>query len=193
MFDFGWSEMLVIGVVALIVVGPKDLPKMFHTLGEVTGKARGMAREFQRAMDAAARESGVGDVVKDIRRTTSTQGLKEATGLDEIEKEFRAIGHGLDGKPASPARPAATDKSGPELPPQPVPAEDLAEAEDDEIAAQDLARRNAEMSATEAQRLKRRQQTEAARQKAAQLRALREPEPQTPPQQTPPQQPDRDS
>ena len=53
MFDIGWSEMLVVGVVALIVVGPKDLPKMFHTLGEMTGKARGMAREFQRAMDAA--------------------------------------------------------------------------------------------------------------------------------------------
>ena len=45
MFDIGWSEMMVVGVVALIVVGPKDLPRMFHTLGEFTGKARGMSKE----------------------------------------------------------------------------------------------------------------------------------------------------
>ena len=89
MFDIGWSEMMVVGVVALIVVGPKDLPKMFHTLGEFTGKARGMAREFQRAMDAAARESGVNDVVKDLRRTTSGQALKEADAKREMDRAKR--------------------------------------------------------------------------------------------------------
>ena len=55
MLDIGWSELLVIGVVALIVVGPKDLPVMFRTLGRFTAKARSMAREFQRAMDDAAK------------------------------------------------------------------------------------------------------------------------------------------
>ena len=54
MFGMGWSEMVLIGIVALIVIGPKDLPKMFRALGEFTGKARGMAREFSRAMEAAA-------------------------------------------------------------------------------------------------------------------------------------------
>ena len=54
MFDVGWSELLVIGIVALIVVGPRDLPGMFRALGRFTAKARGMAREFQRAMEAAA-------------------------------------------------------------------------------------------------------------------------------------------
>lgn len=59
MFDIGWLELMVIGVVALIVVGPKDLPGMFRTVGQFVGKARGMAREFQRSMEAAADESGL--------------------------------------------------------------------------------------------------------------------------------------
>jgi len=82
MFDIGWSELLVIGVVALIVVGPKDLPVMFRTLGRMTGKARGMAREFSRAMDDAARESGVKDIGNDLKAATS----KKALGLDALEK-----------------------------------------------------------------------------------------------------------
>ena len=45
MFDIGWTELLVIGVVALIVIGPKDLPGMFRTLGRVTAKARGMTED----------------------------------------------------------------------------------------------------------------------------------------------------
>ena len=53
MFDIGWSELLLIGVVALIVVGPKDLPRMFRTLGQFTARARHMARDFQRAMEDA--------------------------------------------------------------------------------------------------------------------------------------------
>jgi sec-independent protein translocase protein TatB len=82
MFDIGWTELLVIGVVALIVVGPKDLPKMFHTLGQVTAKAKGMAREFQRAMEDAAKDSGMKDVARDLRKAGS---LKEM-GLDGLDK-----------------------------------------------------------------------------------------------------------
>ncbi len=59
MLDIGWGELMVIGVVALIVVGPKDLPGLFRTAGNFMGRARGMAREFQRSMEAAADESGL--------------------------------------------------------------------------------------------------------------------------------------
>ncbi len=165
MFDIGWSEMMVIGVVALIVVGPKDLPKMFHTVGQVMGKARGMAREFQRAMDAAARETGVSDVAKDLRKTASGQAFKEAVGFDDIEKEFRDIGHDRPAvrKPTTSVRPKVAE------PVEESDDTDLAAAHDAEVAA-----RNAELTATEALRLKRAEQSAAARVKAAEARARRE-------------------
>ena len=180
MFDIGWSEMMVVGVVALIVVGPKDLPRMFHTLGEFTGKARGMAREFQRAMDAAARESGVNDVVKDLKRTTSGQALKEASGFDEIEKQFKDLRQG-PGKTGAQTRASAK-------PPVVGAAENAAgkgtekgadpHEDGDEAAVQahdaDVAARNAALSATEAERLKKHQKAEAARLKAAAIRARKE-------------------
>ena len=65
--DIGWAELLIIGVVALIVIGPEDLPEMFRQLGRFTAKIRQMAREFQRAMDQAAKDSGVNDVAKDLK------------------------------------------------------------------------------------------------------------------------------
>lgn len=71
MFDLGWTEMLVIGIVALIVIGPKDLPVMFRTLGQFVGKAKGMAREFSRAMNDAADTAGVKDISKGLKAATN--------------------------------------------------------------------------------------------------------------------------
>ncbi|MDH3262401.1 MAG: Sec-independent protein translocase protein TatB [Paracoccaceae bacterium] len=101
--DIGWSELLLIGIVALIVVGPKDLPRMFAALGRFTAKARGMAREFQRAMDDAAKESGVSETAKDLRAMTSKKNL----GLDKIEeaaKKFESWDPAKSGRTA--AKPA---------------------------------------------------------------------------------------
>ncbi|MCA8869315.1 MAG: twin-arginine translocase subunit TatB [Rhodobacteraceae bacterium] len=81
MFDIGMTELLVIGVVALIVVGPKDLPGMFRTLGKFTARARAMAREFQRSMEDAADEAGIKDVAKDLKSATSLRNL----GLDHLK------------------------------------------------------------------------------------------------------------
>ncbi|MEM7488460.1 MAG: Sec-independent protein translocase protein TatB [Pseudomonadota bacterium] len=82
MLDIGFSELLVIGIVALIVVGPKDLPKMFRALGEFTGKARRMAREFQTAMNDAAGESGVSEITADLRKMANPKKY----GIDKIKE-----------------------------------------------------------------------------------------------------------
>ena len=105
MFDIGWSELLVIGVVALVVVGPKDLPEMFRTLGRVTAKARNMAREFQRAMEAAADDSGLRDTLKDVGdiATPRSKGLEVVKqAADRFEKW----------DPMKPRAPSATQSPG---------------------------------------------------------------------------------
>ena len=66
--DLSWSELMVVGIVALIIIGPKDLPGMFRELGRFTAKIRAMGREFSRAMEQAAKESGVQDVADDLRK-----------------------------------------------------------------------------------------------------------------------------
>ncbi|MBY0352036.1 twin-arginine translocase TatA/TatE family subunit [Tabrizicola sp.] len=79
--DFSWSELLVVGIVALVIIGPKDLPGMFRELGRITAKIRAMGREFSRAMEQAAKESGVKDVADDLRKVTSPG----AMGLDAVK------------------------------------------------------------------------------------------------------------
>ena len=105
MFDIGWTELLVIGIVALIVVGPKDLPVMFRKLGQFTAKARGMAREFQRAMEQAADETGVKDVSRDLRDMTSSKKL----GLDKLKHATRDLAS-ADPKRAQAKKGPATQK-----------------------------------------------------------------------------------
>ena len=93
MFDLGMTELLVIGIVALIVVGPKDLPVLFRNVGRFMGKARGMAREFSRAMNDAADDSGMRDVQKTFKSATdpfgsAMDGVRDAAkSVTEIDSE----------------------------------------------------------------------------------------------------------
>ena len=72
MFDIGWSEMAVIMLVALIVIGPKDLPRLARNLGQWVAKGRAMAREFQRSLEDMARETELDDVRREIEKVGRT-------------------------------------------------------------------------------------------------------------------------
>ncbi len=80
--DIGFAELLLIGIIALIVVGPEDLPQMFRQIGRFTAKIKAMGREFSRAMEQAAADTGINDVAKDLKSATSAK----AMGLDKVKE-----------------------------------------------------------------------------------------------------------
>ena len=88
MFDFGigYTELLVIAIVANIVIGPKDLPRVLRALGKMTAKLRGMAREFQGHVDAAMRETGFDEVKRDL------QSMKSANPITDVANELKKQG-----------------------------------------------------------------------------------------------------
>ncbi|WP_081962687.1 Sec-independent protein translocase protein TatB [Paracoccus sanguinis] len=113
MLDVGWTELLLIGVVALIVIGPKDLPVMFHSLGRITARARGMAREFSSAMEDAAKASGIHEAtreISDLKKMASPRGL----GLDALT---RAADKFEKWDPLEPVRDATSAVPDPAAPP----------------------------------------------------------------------------
>ena len=87
MLDIGWSELLVIGMVALIVVGPKELPRMLRTAGQWVGRAKSVARDFQRSMDEAAREADL-DEFKDMRKIASDISKARIDTPSSVVKSF---------------------------------------------------------------------------------------------------------
>ena len=118
MFDVGWSEMAVILMVALIVIGPKDLPRVARTVGKWTAKARGMAREFQRSIDDMAREAELQDIKAEmdkLSRTDVRHRLEETIDPDGAMR--RGLSAPVESEPVPATPPAAT---APEpLPPPP--------------------------------------------------------------------------
>ena len=86
MFDIGWSEILVIAVVAIVVVGPKELPRMLRSFGKTMGTVRRMSNDFKRQFDEALREAereaGLEDTKKQLQSATKP--------LSDIRKDFDA-------------------------------------------------------------------------------------------------------
>lgn len=113
MLDIGWSELLLIGVVALIVVGPKDLPHLFHSLGRFTARARSMAREFTSAMEDAAKDSGIDEASKSIRDVKSLTS-KKSLGLDALDRAAERF------EKWEPDRPGSKIRRDPDAPAPPV-------------------------------------------------------------------------
>ncbi|MEO1292832.1 MAG: Sec-independent protein translocase protein TatB [Pseudomonadota bacterium] len=98
MFDIGGLELIVLAALALIIVGPKELPGMIRNVGRWVAKARGLAREFQQGMEEAAREADLDKEVNALKSAANPRG----TMMDELSKigdETKAmVEDGLDGK-----------------------------------------------------------------------------------------------
>jgi sec-independent protein translocase protein TatB len=112
MFDIGWSEMALILLVALIVIGPKDLPRVARSVGQWVGKGRAMAREFQRALEDMAREAELDKVKSEIEKAGRTDiGKTIEKSIDptgELSKTFDPRASTTSGaKRANGDRPAA--------------------------------------------------------------------------------------
>ncbi|MEQ8448336.1 MAG: Sec-independent protein translocase protein TatB [Nitratireductor sp.] len=111
MFDIGWPEMLVVAVVLIVVVGPKDLPRMLRAFGRTTSKMRSMAGDFRKQFDEALKEAeldGVKSTFDSARKLNPASEIKKA--LNPMEKAAADVRAGLDDlmKP-KPAKPAAPD------------------------------------------------------------------------------------
>jgi sec-independent protein translocase protein TatB len=128
MFGLGWGEMVVIGIVALIAIGPKELPTVLRTIGQWMGKVRRMANEFQGQFNEAIREAELTDLKKQAEDFTADIAKYDPIGdaQKDIEKSFE-FDDPLKEKPAdtvaSTDTPAITD--GEKLPAGAIPTSDL--------------------------------------------------------------------
>ena len=130
MFDIGWSELLIIAVVALVVIGPKELPAALRTIGKMTARARKMAGEFRSQFDEAMREADLDDVrqtISDAQKLNPVNSLREAMNpLRQMGNEIKADLQNSTSKPAAtstPAEPVSEPSMGlPETPSVVAPA-----------------------------------------------------------------------
>lgn len=109
MLEIGWSEILVIAVVAIVVVGPKDLPRLLRTVGQMVGKARRMAGDFQSQFNAALREAEREvDLMDAKKEVESLKSLNPITSVKEAIDPIRSIGADIKRDLATPmSSPAA--------------------------------------------------------------------------------------
>ncbi len=125
MFDIGWSELLVIGVVALIAIGPKELPSVLRTVGQWMGKVRRMASEFQGQFHEAMREAEMADIKKQVdEMTTSAQDFSNFDPIGSVRKEVDSLSSDPLGTSTPPTSPDATPTAAasPEAAAQSTPA-----------------------------------------------------------------------
>ena len=103
MFDIGWSELVVIGVVALIAIGPKELPGVLRMVGQWIGKARRMAAEFQGQFNEAMREAEMADIKKTFdEASAAAKDLSPTNLIASVEKYGEEA---LKTDPVTPATP----------------------------------------------------------------------------------------
>lgn len=109
MFDFSWTEMAIVAVVALVVIGPKDLPGVLRTAGMWVRRARAVAREFQGSLEQMVREAELDEVREQLKKTAAFDLSDEVARTIDPRGELRASlsDAALTAAPADPTLPAA--------------------------------------------------------------------------------------
>lgn len=107
MFDISWTEFLLIGIVALIVIGPKELPAVMRSLGQWTRKIRSLAADFQNQFHEAMREAEMADLKKQVDDMAAD--IKQYDPLKDVRADVEAMGKDLDESVKSPDKAADTD------------------------------------------------------------------------------------
>jgi sec-independent protein translocase protein TatB len=124
MFDIGWSELVLIGVVALVAIGPKELPGVLRMVGQWMGKARKMAAEFQGQFQEAMREAEMADLKKSFDEVKeAATGFSSGNLMTSLEKD---VGNALRIEDAD--KPASSPGEAPAIPGVDAPAASAIEA-----------------------------------------------------------------
>jgi sec-independent protein translocase protein TatB len=127
MFDIGWGELVVIGIVALIAIGPKELPTVLRTLGQWMGKIRRMANEFQGQFQEALREAEMADLKKQADDLKSS--VSDFTNFDPLAETPKAA------EPLPTADPVSPPDTAQALPPVDVPPAEPAPVREKDLAS----------------------------------------------------------
>jgi sec-independent protein translocase protein TatB len=121
MFEIGWSELLVIAVVAIVVIGPKDLPKAMRAVGGWTAKMKRMAREFQGQFNEAMREAELDTIKKDVEALAKEPFADLSKQLEQTNTDIR---QGLADATKEPEKPITASLQA-DPPPLPSPLAEL--------------------------------------------------------------------
>jgi sec-independent protein translocase protein TatB len=125
MFDFSWSELLLIGIVALIFIGPKELPGVLRTLGQWMSKIRRMAGDFQNQFHDAMREAELADLKKEVDEMSAQAAVySNFDPLADVRKEVESAQRDIESTVAD--KPAAETPAAGEPAPATPPAGDAA-------------------------------------------------------------------
>lgn len=123
MFDLSWSHILIFLVVALVVVGPKDMPRLLRMVGQWLGKARNMANEFRKSFDEMARQSELDELRQEIENLRRERPLSELENEMNKPVEAAPVMRPLDPGPAMDVHNHAVDDAPPEAVEPPVAQE----------------------------------------------------------------------
>jgi len=138
MFDISWSELLILGIVTLVFVGPKELPVFLRTLGRYAGMVRRHANEFKAQFDAAMREAELDSMRKEVEQMQSSinsEVMKAKSTINDVASaaKIEAAAAPISASAAAPAIPQP-DNTAPQMtplpsPPMPASPSEMADAE----------------------------------------------------------------